>query len=61
MSKMPYQVDQDARLEALQSALEVYAVKFKILEDALHEIDDKSIDHVAVRIARDALAKFKAR
>ena len=58
---MPYQVDQDSRLEALQSALEVYAVKFKILEDALHEIDDKSIDHVAVRIARDALAKSKAR
>jgi len=32
------------------------ADRIEALEAALHKIDDTSIDHVAVKIARDALA-----
>jgi len=55
--------EQAKRIEALEAALERSITRgsdaverIATLEAALHKIDDTSIDHVAVGIARAALA-----
>ena len=44
-------------LEDVEGLLREQAKRIEALEAALHEIDDKSIDHVAVSIARTALKR----
>jgi len=43
------------RAEAAEAKLAAALIRIEALEAALHKIDDTSIDHVAVGIARAAL------